>query len=329
MLDTELKYDDFIAAILNNRGRHISDDLYYETHHIVPKSCGGSNDENNLIDLYPREHFIAHKLLMLENPDSIPLRQAFACMSHMKTTTYQISADEYAEIKRMRRPLSAETVEKIRKARKGKAIWTDEQKDAISERMKGNKHALGHKLSEETKAKIKETKKINGTDKWSENHWATYKEHGPYHWNLSEETKQKISASRKGMRFSEEHKAHISAAQKGKPKPGSKYIHTKEQAAKAWNTRRANGTDSAHNLGKIAINNGMKTCYISKDIEIPSGWQLGSISPKTNSHAGKKWVNNGQYAILIPVESLNEYLDSGYTLGKNKLQPLHTDLDIE
>ena len=34
-----------------------------EKHHILPKSLGGSNEQNNLVYLTMREHFVAHKLL--------------------------------------------------------------------------------------------------------------------------------------------------------------------------------------------------------------------------------------------------------------------------
>lgn len=34
-----------------------------EKHHIVPKSLGGTNDQNNLVKLSPREHYICHLLL--------------------------------------------------------------------------------------------------------------------------------------------------------------------------------------------------------------------------------------------------------------------------
>jgi len=36
---------------------------YYERHHIIPKSMGGNDKNDNLIYLTPREHFIAHWLL--------------------------------------------------------------------------------------------------------------------------------------------------------------------------------------------------------------------------------------------------------------------------
>lgn len=37
---------------------------YTETHHIVPRSLGGTNDKDNLIKLSAREHFMCHLLLV-------------------------------------------------------------------------------------------------------------------------------------------------------------------------------------------------------------------------------------------------------------------------
>lgn len=36
---------------------------YKESHHIVPKSMGGTNDSANLVNLTAREHYVAHILL--------------------------------------------------------------------------------------------------------------------------------------------------------------------------------------------------------------------------------------------------------------------------
>lgn len=38
--------------------------VYYEKHHIIPKSCGGTNEENNIVLLTPKEHYVAHLLLI-------------------------------------------------------------------------------------------------------------------------------------------------------------------------------------------------------------------------------------------------------------------------
>ena len=37
---------------------------FKERHHIIPRSLGGNNEPNNLVDLTCREHFIAHLLLI-------------------------------------------------------------------------------------------------------------------------------------------------------------------------------------------------------------------------------------------------------------------------
>lgn len=37
---------------------------YYEKHHIIPKSLGGTNDKENIAKLTAREHFICHWLLV-------------------------------------------------------------------------------------------------------------------------------------------------------------------------------------------------------------------------------------------------------------------------
>jgi hypothetical protein len=36
---------------------------YVERHHVIPKSCGGSDDKSNLVKLTAKEHFIVHLLL--------------------------------------------------------------------------------------------------------------------------------------------------------------------------------------------------------------------------------------------------------------------------
>lgn len=53
-----------------------------ETHHILPKCQGGSNELSNLVLLTVREHFIAHLLLTASYPDSVGLAYAAHKMTH-------------------------------------------------------------------------------------------------------------------------------------------------------------------------------------------------------------------------------------------------------
>lgn len=92
-----LTYDEFINNILETRGRFGCGDEYHERHHIVPKCMGGTDDEDNLIDLFAREHFELHRLLALENPDNNKLVYAWWMLAHIDGR--EITAEEYEEAK--------------------------------------------------------------------------------------------------------------------------------------------------------------------------------------------------------------------------------------
>lgn len=55
---------------------------YFEIHHIVPRSVGGSDDESNLVMLTGREHFIAHMLLWKSFPENKSFTFAAMMMSN-------------------------------------------------------------------------------------------------------------------------------------------------------------------------------------------------------------------------------------------------------
>lgn len=59
-MDYSKHYDRLIET---RRNRDKIPGEYYEKHHIVMKSMGGSDDPNNLVTLTAREHFLAHWLL--------------------------------------------------------------------------------------------------------------------------------------------------------------------------------------------------------------------------------------------------------------------------
>ena len=52
----------YFRIIERSKEREIND--ITEKHHIIPKSFGGKNTKDNLVNLTPREHFICHHLLL-------------------------------------------------------------------------------------------------------------------------------------------------------------------------------------------------------------------------------------------------------------------------
>lgn len=212
-------YEEFINNILDTRGRFACGDEYHERHHIVPRCMGGSNDEDNLIDLFAREHFIAHKLLAQENPDNSKLAYAWSMMAWTKRN-YQdrceVSPEEYEEAKK-------KLSETLSKTRKGipRPPFSEEHKRKIGEANKGKI------VSEETKKKMRESHKNTSEEtrkKMRENH-ADFRgeKHPMFGKHHTKETKEKISLAKKGSpsptkgkHLSEETKRKLSDAMKGK-----------------------------------------------------------------------------------------------------------------
>lgn len=69
-------------------------DIYTERHHIVPRAHGGGNDNNNIVRLSGREHFLAHWLLWKIHRDYV-MTYAFAMMrnrlgQHINSRTYSM-----------------------------------------------------------------------------------------------------------------------------------------------------------------------------------------------------------------------------------------------
>lgn len=101
----ENKYYKWYLNIICNRLNNKLDNLdrYVECHHILPKSLGGTDEENNLVNLSPKEHFIVHQLLprFISGQGKYKMIYAASCM-FMKTkymTDRYINSNFYAYIK--------------------------------------------------------------------------------------------------------------------------------------------------------------------------------------------------------------------------------------
>ena len=72
-------YHRIIASAQN---RDVSEG-YYERHHIIPRSLGGTDSKSNLVEVTAREHFILHYLLtkFTEGPDFRKMVNAFNMMN--------------------------------------------------------------------------------------------------------------------------------------------------------------------------------------------------------------------------------------------------------
>ena len=203
MLYLSNKYTEWYYQIITRaQARILSTDTYSESHHIIPKRLGGSNDSNNLVTLTAREHFICHWLLtkMTASKDRFRMLGALRMMRAEKhgqqRYNTKITARVYANLKEEYFKLYSQHT-------KGKKVMSEEAKKKISLSKKGKPSEkkgipTGRKVDFTNEVRLKISQSKLG------------KKRKPF----SEETKAKMSASRKGRKFSEEHKRKLSEANK-------------------------------------------------------------------------------------------------------------------
>lgn len=188
-----------IYESLIHKGKSRNEELpVFETHHILPRCIGGSDNVENLVRLTPEEHYLAHLLLVKMYPGEIKLVYAANIMSGYHSNG-KVTNKSFGWIRRrlsngkkgVPRPL--ECVEKMKRSLKGRKLSEDHKKKiGIS--------GTGKKRSEETRRNIS----LGNTGKtWSiERRLAK-----------SESMKGK-PGFRKGMTMSEESKKKLSESQK-------------------------------------------------------------------------------------------------------------------
>lgn len=93
---------------------------YFEKHHIVPKSLGGSNEKENLVLLTAREHFVCHLLLTHMCSGKDKDRMVFACLKLSGGTWYlpegTIRSRTYERIKKHAAIVSSKRMKGIPKS---------------------------------------------------------------------------------------------------------------------------------------------------------------------------------------------------------------------
>lgn len=155
---------------------------YGEGHHIIPKSLGGKDNKENMVTLSPKAHFICHWLLTKMVSSEAHKQKMFYAFNFMLLKPKDLKARRYYPCSRVyavakdymyrNNPNNHPGVrEKISKARK--AAWANPTPAMIEgiEKMRKskigkvahNKGKTGHKMSEETKAKMRASSKL----RWS------------------------------------------------------------------------------------------------------------------------------------------------------------------
>jgi hypothetical protein len=194
---------------ITERARNRIIDTYTETHHVQPRSLGGTDDASNLVELTAREHFICHWLLTkIHIGDSRnKMLSAFFLMKgnnsyqnrYINGRAYEILREEYAQY--------------ISKMNTGRVQPPEEKAKQIAA-ITGRKRKP---FSEEWRQKMSES------HRGEKNH--------RYGVELSEETRQKIGNKIRGRKQTEEEKQRRGEANRGKVKPKQLCPHCQQMIA--------------------------------------------------------------------------------------------------
>ena len=74
----KLLYERLVQRCLE---RDNSSECYIERHHIIPRCMGGGDEKENLVEMTPEEHYVAHQLLVKIHPGNHSLVKAVHCMT--------------------------------------------------------------------------------------------------------------------------------------------------------------------------------------------------------------------------------------------------------
>jgi len=160
MLFINNKYTRWYYDIINRAKIRILES-YTEKHHIIPRSLGGSNSADNLIELTAREHLICHWLLIKMTKGEAYYKMLCA-LNAMRMNGHKeyITSRLYEEIKNK---LSIEQSKRYRGANNpnfGVTVKGTIRAKKIGDANRGNTAwNKGIKMSEETKRKISKSKK--------------------------------------------------------------------------------------------------------------------------------------------------------------------------
>ncbi len=278
-----MNYKKVYDQIIDNRKAN-SVEGYLEKHHIIPRSLGGTDDNENLIELTAREHFLCHFLLakMYEKESFEWYKMNHAFMIMKCNSTYQQRYFNSRLYEALRKNFSSvmsliqtekgnsnygniwicnlETKENklIKKDSsipegwiKGRNIWNYEQICPICEIKfftKTNKVFC----SSLCKLKNKKIKMLKGYKK-------------------TDETRQKMSKSHKGKKHKEETKEKIRTKAKDRITSEETKVKLSEKAK-----IRARNNPLSVGKGTIWINNG-KIAKRVKEENIIEGWKKGRL----------------------------------------------------
>ena len=122
-------------SLLMEKAKTRKIDGYTEKHHIIPRCLNGTDESENIVEVTPEEHYIAHLLLVKMYPGNNSLLWAAYCMTG-STATMKRNNKIHGWLRRKFSVMSSEM-------NKGK-VFSEETRAKLSAAKKGKKQSKEH-----------------------------------------------------------------------------------------------------------------------------------------------------------------------------------------
>lgn len=146
----------------------------YEKHHIVPKSIGGTDAKSNIAILTPREHAIAHLLLVrfLTGRDKAKMIYALNSMLKLRNNRRtHLTSRQFETIRQSFQTLSMDPEYRAMRSEITKAQWTPERRAAVAEKAR-QQWATGPKREVYASAEYRAKKSQQTKERWQDPEYA-------------------------------------------------------------------------------------------------------------------------------------------------------------
>lgn len=146
----------------------------YEKHHIVPKSLGGSDIKSNLAILTPREHALAHLLLVrfLIGEHKAKMIYALKTMiSYRNKNRQQLTTKQYETLRKSYQTQSQCPEYRAMKSANTAKQWTPERRAAVAEKTR-QQWANGPKRDSFSSDAYRTKKSKQTKERWQNPEWA-------------------------------------------------------------------------------------------------------------------------------------------------------------
>ena len=308
-----MNYQKIYDALVQKRRENPLDKKiqYCESHHIIPRSLGGTDELENIVNFTAREHYVAHKILVkvylqqygMESEQYKKMASALFFMSTSKRWSGKISSRMYDEIKNafVKRQYENNVGERNpmfgRDWREGKTQEEIEQhrikiKQEWENRDEHKKAEFRRKCSLRSAGKNNPMYGKNPLSNLSEQELKKIREKKQQTWKNKSDNERKEYAKRLAelrAKFSDEKKADI-----------------RKKKQEAWDKK------SDEEKAKIK----RKTCHTGKSNGMYGVHRFG----KDNPCYGRRYMHRGdEKKILVKPEDFQSYLDMGYQFNNPKV----------